>query len=253
MNLYIFNETRRGAVYGVGTYISELTGALQTKGIKICVINLFSEVLQVYREEMNGIDYWHFPSPIQEQRTFDIEKQRALYFRNVVYLLQLHIQDRKKMIFHLNYHQNICLVEELKKVFDNCKVISVVHFSDWGFVVFDNLQRLRDILAEKLSDSFEEKLKRSFEEEKLYYSKVDHIICLSEYMQDVLSRDYDLDTTRISMISNGLAEASNIAVSDLFLRKKWNLRSNEKIVLFAGRVDEIKGVSYLIRAFREVL
>ena len=253
MNLYIFNETRRGAVYGVGTYISELTGALQTKGIKICVINLFSEVLQVYREEMNGIDYWHFPSPIQEQRTFDIEKQRALYFRNVVYLLQLHIQDRKKMIFHLNYHQNICLVEELKKVFDNCKVISVVHFSDWGFVVFDNLQRLRDIVAEKLSDSFEEKLKRSFEEEKLYYSKVDHIICLSEYMQDVLSRDYDLDTTRISMISNGLAEASNIAVSDLFLRKKWNLRSNEKIVLFAGRVDEIKGVSYLIRAFREVL
>lgn len=57
MNLYIFNKTRRGAVYGVGTYISELTGALQTKGIKVCVINLFSEVLQVYKEEMNGIGY----------------------------------------------------------------------------------------------------------------------------------------------------------------------------------------------------
>ena len=96
MNLYIFNETRRGAVYGVGTYISELTGALQTKGIKVCVINLFSEVLQVYREEMNGIDYWHFPSPIQEQRTFDIEKQRALYFRNVVICFNCTYKIEKK-------------------------------------------------------------------------------------------------------------------------------------------------------------
>lgn len=253
MNLYIFNETRRGAVYGIGTYISELTGALQTSGIKICVVNLFSDAFKIYREEMNGIDYWYFPLPIQEQRTLDIQKQRALYFRNVVYLLQLHIQDKNKLIFHLNYHQNICLVEELKNAFDNCKVISVVHFSDWGFVVFDNLQRLRDILKEKLLDSSGEKLKKSFKEEKLYYSKVDHTICLSDYMQDILYRDYDLDTTKISVIPNGLTDIPNTTLSGLFLRKKWNLKDNDRIILFAGRVDEIKGVSYLIKAFREVL
>jgi hypothetical protein len=33
MNLHIFNETRRGAVYGVGTYIRELTAVLKGSGI----------------------------------------------------------------------------------------------------------------------------------------------------------------------------------------------------------------------------
>lgn len=253
MNLYIFNETRRGAVYGVGTYIKELTGALQTNDMNVCVINLFSETPCVYREEVDGIAYWHFPSPIQEQRTLDIEKQRALYFRNVVYLLRLHILDREKLIFHLNYHQNRYLVEELKEAFDNCQVISVAHFSDWGFVVFDNLQQLRNILKEKISSSLNEKLKKSFEEEKLYYSKVDHTICLSEYMQDVLRQDYNLDTTKISIIPNGLSDVSEMSSSDLLLRKKWHLRCTEKILLFVGRVDEIKGISFLIKAFREVL
>lgn len=253
MNLYIFNETRRGAVYGVGTYINELTGALQAREIKVCVVNLFSDVLHVCKEEMKGISYWNFPSPIEEQRTLDIEEQRMLYFRNVVYLLQLHIQDKKELIFHLNYHQNIYLVEALKKAFEDCKVISVAHFSDWGFTVFDNLLYLRDILKEEHSGSFGEKVKKSFEEEKLYYSKVDHTICLSEYMRDVLSQDYALDETRMSVISNGLDDIPEITGNDLFLREKWNLRGKEKVILFAGRLDEIKGISYLIRAFREVL
>lgn len=42
MNLYIFNETRRGAVFGVGTYIRELTFALQNRSLHICIINLLS-------------------------------------------------------------------------------------------------------------------------------------------------------------------------------------------------------------------
>ncbi len=29
MNLYIFNETRRGAIFGIGTYIRELVNCLK--------------------------------------------------------------------------------------------------------------------------------------------------------------------------------------------------------------------------------
>ena len=252
MNLYIFNETRRGAVYGVGTYIRELTAALNKSDISICVINLFSEKRQMQTEETDGIRHWYFPAPVLEQQAADFQKQRELYFRNVTYLLQLHILDKKELIFHLNYHQNKSLSEELKKAFD-CRIVSVVHFADWGFTVFDNLPRLRRILKEGQLDSFGERVKKSFEEERSYYESVDHVISLSNYMQEILCLDYGLEVTKIAVIPNGLSDMA-IETADLkFLRKKWNLSLREKILLFVGRVDEVKGINYLIRAFREVL
>jgi glycosyltransferase len=252
MNLYIFNETRRGAVYGIGTYIRELTFTLKDFDIHICVVNLLSDKPQIQTEEIEGIKYWYFPTPIPEQRTSDNQKQRERYFRNVVYLLQLHIKGKSDLIFHLNYHQNGSLIEELKKTFD-CRIVSVAHFSDWGFTVFDNLERLRNILNEEHPDSFGESVKKSFEEEKSYYEKVDHTICLSNYMQEIMCRDYGLDPTKISVISNGLYYVADPTTNSKLLRKKWNIQAREKIILSAGRIDEIKGLSYLIKAFREVL
>jgi glycosyltransferase len=253
MNLYIFNETRRGAIYGVGTYIRELTAALKDSGINVCVVNLTAEKPQIQTEEIDGIKHWYFPSVISDQRTTDSQKQWELYFRNVVYLLRLHMKDQKDLIFHLNFCQTGKLAGELKKAFV-CRIVAVAHFSEWGFTVFDHLQRLRNILNEEHPDSFGENLQKSFEEERSYYSEADHVICLSNYMQEVLCRDYGLDAAKISVIPNGLFDvADDTAISMKHLRKKWNIQAREKIILFAGRIDNVKGVSYLIRAFREVL
>lgn len=252
MNLYIFNETRRGAVYGVGTYIRELTDALKKSNIYICVLNLLSDKPQIQMEETNGIKHWHFPAPIPEQRTKNDQELRALYHRNIVYLLQLYIQNKKNLIFHLNFPQCGDLAEALKKAFD-CRIVSVVHFSDWGFTIFDNLLRLRNILNEESSDSLAENVKKSVEEEKSYYLKVDHCICLSNYMQEILCRDYKLDATKISVIPNGLSDVADMSIHNKFLRQKWNIKPQEKIILFAGRIDEIKGLAYLIKAFQAVL
>jgi glycosyltransferase len=251
MNLYIFSETRRGSIYGVGTYIRELTAALKDSGINICVVNLTSENPQVLTEEINEIKHWHFPSVIPDQRTTDNQKQWELYYRNIVYLLRLRIEDKKDLIFHLNYCQSGTLAEELKNAFV-CRIVSVVHFTGWGFAVYDNPERLRHILSEEHPDSFRENLQKSFEEEKSLYSKVDRVICLSNYMQEILCRDYGLDATKISVIPNGLEDSGKLSGKGA-MRKKWNISRREKIILFAGRMDEVKGVVYLIRAFREVL
>jgi glycosyltransferase len=252
MNLYIFNEVRRGAVYGIGTYTRELIVALKGRDIHICVVNLFSDKPQIQTEETDGIKHWYFPAPVTEQRTSDIQKQMELYYRNVVYLLQLYIKNKKDLIFHLNYHHGGRFVEELKNIFD-CRIVSVAHFSGWGFVIFDNLQRLRNLLKEEHPDSIGEDLKKSFEKEKSYYSKADHIICLSNYMKEIMCRDYGLDAAKISVIPNGLLDVADTVADAKFLRKKWNIPAREKVILFAGRIDEVKGVSYLIKAFREVL
>lgn len=251
MNLYIFNDGCVGSVYGVGTYIRELIIALKDSDLNICIVNILSDKSRILFEEIDGVFYWYFPKPVSEQPTTMDTKCVKLYFRNVLYLLQLHIKDKKDLIFHFNFTQYIDFVDSLKRTFD-CKIVSVAHFSDWGTIVFDNLQRLRNILNEESPDSFGMKLKRSFEIEKSYYSNVDHTVCLSNYMHEVLCRDYALDATKVSVIPNGLCDVADFSADTKFLREKWNVEPREKIILFAGRVDEIKGISYLIKAFREV-
>jgi len=54
-----------------------------------------SDKPQIQYEKEDDIRYWYFPSPIKEQRKTDY--QNELYFRNVVYLLQLHIEDKKNL------------------------------------------------------------------------------------------------------------------------------------------------------------
>ncbi|MDR3141454.1 MAG: glycosyl transferase family 1, partial [Tannerellaceae bacterium] len=119
MNLYIFNEQSRAAVYGIGTYIRELTSSLKNSDISICVVNLISDKPQMQLEETDGMKHWYFPAPIsKEVRIPSDRKQSRVYYRNVVYLFQLHIKDKKDLIFHLNFSQCGGLAEELKKVFD---------------------------------------------------------------------------------------------------------------------------------------
>lgn len=115
MNLYIFNETRRGAIFGIGTYIRELVIALKDSDIHISIINLMSDKPQIQIDNIDGINYWYFPNPILELRTLDNQKQRELYFKNIVYLLKIHITNEKELIFHINYNQCTSLAIELKK------------------------------------------------------------------------------------------------------------------------------------------
>ena len=252
MNIYVFNETRRGAVFGIGTYVRELVSALENSGIHLCVVNLLSDKPQITMEKSGNVRYWYFPEPIPDVRVAEPFEQRRMYFRNVVYLLQFYIQDRTDLLFHLNFPQCEGLVDGLKEAFD-CKIVSVVHFSQWGFSVFDNLPRLRSILNGEKTDSSDKEVKKIFEEDRAYYSKVDHCICLSEYMREILCREYELDASCISVVPNGLSDVPDVVADIDSLREKWNIRAGEKVVLFAGRLDEVKGIVYLIQAFQIVL
>ena len=72
-------------------------------------------------------------------------------------------------------------------------------------------------------------------------------------MKEILCRDYGLDAKKISVIPNGLLDSTDTLTNRKQLRKKWNIQAREKVILFAGRVDEVKGVNFLIKAFCEVL
>jgi len=248
INLYIFNESSRASIYGIGTYIRELIETMKDSDINICVVHLCSNKTCMEFEESNGIRRWYIPSPIIEL-SFDLFWQYKLYYRNVAYLLQLYIKDTNRIVFHLNYVHNYPLSDELKRVFD-CKIISVTHYFDGNL---GNPLQLRAMLKDEEPDNFSEELKITIERGKAYFSSLDRIVCMSNYMYKIMQRYYQLDFDTVKNIPNGIFDKYDITANKKLLRKKWNVPFREKMVLFAGRVDEVKGVFFLIKAFREIL
>jgi hypothetical protein len=60
--------------------------------------------------------------------------------------MKQYITTTDNMIAHFNYLQSLPLLNSMKSTF-NCKTVSVVHYSDWGFSLNGNMSRLRSILV----------------------------------------------------------------------------------------------------------
>jgi glycosyltransferase len=171
----------------------------------------------------------------------------------VVYLFQLHIKDRQNLVFQLNFTQEKLLTQSLKAYFV-CKIVSVIHYSAWASHVFGNRGIIQNILAksEENITSSEKSLYRSFQHEQSLLQASDTVVCISDYMRHWLIEDYKMDESGIVVVPNGLKDSYKER-NKIGLRQKWRLPENELLLLFAGRLDEIKGLGELLKAFRILL
>lgn len=251
INLYIFNESSRASIYGIGTYLRELTHSLSKSAVNITVVHLNSDRQQVEMEETDHIRHWHFPSAIEKIPFMDFTNRYRQYYRNVVFLLRLHITDTNRLVFHLNYLQSKPLAEALLGTFD-CKLVFAIHYFDWSFGLSGNTTQFRKILREGYEGQSNSKsIYESYIKDKELFAIIDHVICLSENTRQILQNDYKLDSNKLSVVYNGLSDY-NFNINETVLRTKYRLQ-NTPVVLFTGRLDEIKGLRYAIQAFRKVL
>ena len=253
INLYIFTESCHANVYGVGTYIRELAAALKDSDINVCVVHLRSEERDDGQTESDGIRYLYFPLPSNWKTSSDRNKQYELYYRNVVYLLRLQITDTEKLVFHLNYNQSRKLAEELITTFD-CKIITTIHYLDWSLSLSGNItyfKKLLDVKEIDMSNEIKKGIVESYQKEKEYFELVEHIICLSENTQQILRDDYKIKSDKTIVIYNGLTDC-NFNSDKQILRQKYHI-PDIPLILFAGRLNNIKGLKYALQAFRIVL
>ena len=255
MNLYLFNDNDSAARYGIGTYLIELTHVLEGTDIHVHIVHLHSDRLEFEIVKTNGIENWFIPE-VHNQNTFDGPIQKVeYYYRNVIYLLQLNIKDTKDLLFHFNYNQCYALAKGSKKVFD-CKTVTTIHFMKWAFELQGNLQKLHALKSkpEDKMSPFEQLLYTTDEYECALYREVDRVIALSHHAKNLLCNEYQIDPDKISVIPNGLTDANPVWNSTVAsLRAKWLLSGKESLILFAGRLNPVKGLSFLIGAFRKVL
>jgi len=258
MNLYLFNDANNASTFGIGTYLNELTRALKGTGIHIHMVHLHAACQEfVIRpsSRTDQVENWYIPE-IQNQNTFDGPiRDVENYFRNVIYLLRIHIKDTTNLVFHFNYNLCHVLAKGLRDAF-SCKTVTTVHFIKWALELQGNLQKLHALKSkpESQRNSFEELLYTTDEYESLLYQEVDRVIVLSQHNKDILCNEYQINPEKIAIIPNGLVDNHAGQTFDkAAIRRKWHIAENERLIIFAGRLQTAKGTLILIDTFRKVL
>lgn len=248
---YLFNNASRAAQYGIGTYLNQLSyGLKEEASVNIIAIN--SEEEEVKSREEEGIRTIHIPEISYKNAPENFQR----YYRNLVYLLKTFIGENEEAIFVLNYLYMTPLVKLLHEHFPNAKVVAVVHYLNWCFALNGNVSKFHQLLKSKHRDKKEEVLYEEYLNDKKLLQEVDKVICLSQATRSLLIADYQLKAEKTTVIYNGLKDEEITEITSKErkdLKQSLSFDAEDAIVLFVGRLDSIKGVDFLIKAFRKVL
>lgn len=251
--VYIFNSNSRAAAYGIGTYITQLTDCLKDENIEFGLVCIHAEGNEVTMTEKEGYHLISIPT-----MNFINSQSRQYYERNIAYLLREFIPYEKgvEYIFQLNFMNSPALVSNLKRMF-KCKVILVAHYSNWSFTLLGDYPKLQQILAKKSGkrDSQEQSIAKDVKEDAKMIAKCDKFVCIAHHSLESFANICRLNPKEIVLINNALKDCY-VPIEEeqkQAIRQKYYIQEEVPLLIFAGRLDEVKGIAFLIQAFRKVL
>lgn len=256
-HIYIFNESSRAAVYGIGTYIKQVINLLANQKKRVYyTVNINSDNKDLEEKCVAGIKSYYIP-----YMSYKCNSER--YYRNILFLLQPFIEKNQitkedEIIFHFNFYQQMPLIKMIKKYYPKSKIYFSIHYMDWCFMIKGNVSYFKKIISKETDDLLspeEKKIAHQFKVDKEFFSIFDKIICLSNFAEQLLINEYKVSSDKIETIFNGLQD-DVIFLSQEDKRKKKNdlfIHPDEDIILFVGRLDDIKGVDIVIDAFKYIL
>lgn len=231
LNWIIIKSKDRGTDYGVGTFIKQLSeGLSKQNGIEVLVIEIGGDSSSEFTiEKKSGITYFKFPQTNLWKDMYTTVYQSRFAKSMVRVILPLLPKDRRSVV-HMNFLYQCFIGEEFKKAMD-CYLIFTQH-------VFIHQS---------------EETKKFLDIESRTYSIVDRIITVTNHGKEHLVNKL-VDGGKITPVYNGIDPKLFINnANKTNIRRKYGIEANEKIVLYSGRIDPIKGLRYLSLAFSHLL
>lgn len=251
-SLYIINKSTRGSMYGIGTYIDTLLRCVQDMDLQVNMVVINDEsVRETTVENRKGVRYIRIPDPVY------LYAESPNYQINAGWLLKEFVDERHQNIFHLHRMDCKHLAATLKQNFPG-QIILTMHYTMWSLALSGDRKRLARIMArpsDKLSVMEKYILSQHNEEAELLDLYCDKIVAISEHSLQSISSVYHIDPSKAVLIPNALRDAYRPVSMQRRqeLKRKFNIAYHEKLIVFAGRLDEVKGIHFLVRAFKKVL
>lgn len=243
IRIFIFNNNAsRAASYGVGTYVRQLSdGLLAMPNTTVSLVEIYADT-QEFSVKVDNCGRTHYLIP-----SLSAYVESEAYLRSIFYFIAGYMQECEgdTLVFQFNYFGHYLLAKLLKARFPHCKVVLTVHYMDWCFELHGNVRQMRKITAigNEPSDEMEERVLSSFINEKLFLHLSDAVLVLSKQTMKILVKDYKVMPNKIHLVYNGIADGNN---------KSYVENNDTRYVVFVGRLDEIKGLKYLIDAFAQI-
>lgn len=251
-NLYIIHKSSRGSLFGIGTHIATLIKCIEKMGIRITVVTLNDGSVEETTVEMrHKVRYIQIPNPIY----FPLDSQA--YQISVGWLLKEFVDEEDENIFHLHRMDLKSLASVLKHNFSG-RVILTVHYSAWSLTLAGDKKRLSRLLSRPANElpPIEKYVQQSFgEESELMNHYCDKIIAISKHSLESQISIYKVNPDKVILIPNALKDTYRPISRQRkqTLKQKFHIDSGDRVIIFAGRLDEVKGIHFLVHAFKQIL
>lgn len=247
--VFIFNNASRAANYGIGTYVKQLSDGLAVlSGFKVSFVEMYADTKEfTITKDERGTLHYRIPA-------LSSGMESEVYCRSIFYFLARNIkaENGDRLIFQFNYFQHRPLASLLKGQYPHCRIILTVHYLNWCFELKGNVSRMRKIVAKgyEATDEMERRVISSFADEKTFLHLADEVLVLSKRTKAILINDYEVSEDKAHLVFNGMGNCVCCRTSSHNSKKCQ--KDVQRIILYVGRLDEIKGLKYLMSAFEEI-
>lgn len=223
-------------VGGLGRHVEGLSEALIKRGHQVTVVTADTPKAQE-REINHGVEIWRAMPHHPPARDF-IESVMQLNFNMVERVISLSDSANQFDVVHVHDWLGAYAGKLFKHAF-RLPLIATIHATEYG-----RNNGLHNDLQRHISDL----------EWWLCYEAWEVIVC-SRYMENEVKHIFGLPADKLKVIPNGIDPQKMKAPegADLTEFRSRYASSDEKIILFVGRLVREKGVWLIIEAFQDLL
>jgi len=249
-SLFIFSESAIGAEYGVGTYIKQLVKCFSFSEWDVHIVTLLARRDEVSWIQKDGIDYFEIPL-LHEMRYVDFQSYTEKYNQGAFYYLSAQVALGTSVYCHFNFFGYDGLAALCKEKWQ-AKIYFTVHYVDWAFDLLGNEEWLLKILSNPCGMKDENVIRRFRVEQEFMIQCCDCVIAVASHSYSMLRGMYAIPEEKLMLVPNALEDTYKACTKEerQTLRTKYGFSEREKIILFVGRIEVLKGVLELIEAFK---
>ncbi len=244
-HIYLVYHPCKGSIYGVGTYIKNILSLIKEKQFTFHIVLLNANAQEVTTQTINGIEGISIPRPI------DNTIPENVYYDNAVKISQNYIDLNAENIFHLNFLKTSIFAKLIKKHL-KAKIILTIHYSQSILNMKGNKKELYKTIqkyTKQKNETLRKNLKEISEVRILIKKYADAVISVSQHAYKQNKFLYKIEDNKHLLIYNTVKDLyPNKKIIKPILRKKLAIDINEKIIVFAGRLEETKGIQCLLQA-----